>query len=58
MRHTGRRTADLISWMTCSTERTSLIVLTQGTLDDLEIIIQEQDKVVLANMLQEITKGT
>lgn len=57
-RHTGGRTADLISWMTCFTERTSLIVLTQGTLDDLEIIIQEQDKAVLANVLQEIMKDT
>lgn len=55
---TGRRTADLISWMTCFTEGTSLIALTQGTLDDLGIIIQEQNKAILANMLQEITKGT
>lgn len=52
---TGKRTADLLSWMTCFTERTSFIVLTQGTSDDFEIIIREQDKAVLANMLQEIS---
>lgn len=52
---TGKRTDDLLSWMTCFTERTSFIVLTQGTSDDFEIIIREQDKAVLANMLQEIS---